>query len=817
MKTQKLAALMLALTLAVTPAVSRAENTAENTATPVPEVQTAAATQTAAPTDTPVVATDTPAPTDTPVPATDTPAPTDTPVPATDTPAPTNTPVPATDTPAPADTPVPATDTPAPADTPVPATDTPAPATDTPAPTHTPVPATATPRPSYPRAWFDASMAIVDASSAYQSGKLTVALPIAIETQEGARVYSNAAGSLSGWTPQSDSSPFYFSQDIMTLPIGAGWELDSASGAALNALFDLSAASVRDMIAYAPENNDWNMAAKTPYNAGYAVFNLDVSESAPTGRYQLRFVYDGGDELMNEQKVEFTLEFSIAANPNVTPTPTIEPTGEPTNEPTDDPTDEPTGEGSVMIGQMAVETLKVGQSGVTLAIPVSYADALTRIYSNRGDDGSVLKPGSEGFSDEILNYIERLDIEITSESAADPTFPFMLSEQGVSRAVIADGVNYGYAVFSNLTVKSSLSNGTVAVPFTARYTDAVTGETQTVELSALVNITGARTGGGGGGGGSSGYVAPTTAPQARVIVESISTDPQDVQAGDSFDLVLKLRNTSEKQYVQNMRVTIDTENDVLIPRSGSNTVYIDRIDAQGLYELRYPVRANLEIPDRPLKVEVSIEYEDSAVSAQTAAQQLVVSVGQKMRLSVSEPVMDASSLYAGDSLDVALQVVNEGRTTLYNVAVTPESTSENLTLPTAAYLGNMEGGTSKKAELSLTPTKDGEYKADLIVSWEDALGEKYTEKRSISFSAQADETIDYSGSTGGNPADYYSSDINGGNNVDSTPETDASSLLSMMPWWVYAAAAGLYFVIVIYAAMSVRARRRKALEDDEMD
>lgn len=659
-------------------------------------------------------------------------------------------------------------------------------------------------------------MAIVDASSAYQSGTLTVALPIAIETQEGARVYSNAAGSLSGWTPRSDSSPLYFSQDIMALPVGAGWELDSASGAALETLFDLSAASVRDMIAYAPEKNDWNMPARTPYNAGYAVFNLDIAEDAPIGRYQLRFVYDGGDELMNEQKIEFTLEFSIAANPNVTPTPTVEPSDEPTDDPTDAPTNEPSGEGSVMIGQMAVETLKVGQSGVTLAIPVSYADAAARVYSNRGDDGSVLKPGSEGFSGEILNYIERLDVEITAESAADPTFPFLLSEQGVSRTVIADGVNYGYAVFSNLTVRSSLSNGTVAVPFTARYTDALTGETQTVELSALVNITGARSSGGGGGGGGS-YVAPTTAPQARVIVESISTDPQTVQAGDSFDLVLKLRNTSEKQYVQNMRVTIDTENDVLIPRSGSNTVYIDKIDAQGLYELRYPVRANLEVPDRPLKVEVSIEYEDSAVSAQTAAQQLVVSVGQKMRLSVSEPVMDASSLYAGDSLDVALQVVNEGRTTLYNVSVAPESASENLTLPTAAYLGNMEGGTSKRAELSLTPTKEGDYKADLIVTWEDALGEKYTEKRSISFSAQADETIDYSGSTGGNPADYYSNDINGGNDVDSAPETDASAILSMLPWWVYAAAAGLYFVIVIYAAMSVRARRRKALEDDEMD
>ena len=197
------------------------------------------------------------------------------------------------------------------------------------------------------------------------------------------------------------------------------------------------------------------------------------------------FRSDGGDELMNEQKIEFTLEFSIAANPNVTPTPTVEPSDEPTDDPTAAPTNEPSGEGSVMIGQMAVETLKVGQSGVTLAIPVSYADAAARVYSNRGDDGSVLKPGSEGFSDEILNYIERLDVEITAESAADPTFPFLLSEQGVSRTVIADGVNYGYAVFSNLTVRSSLSNGTVAVPFTARYTDAVTGETQTVELSAL--------------------------------------------------------------------------------------------------------------------------------------------------------------------------------------------------------------------------------------------------------------------------------------------------------------------------------------------
>lgn len=655
-------------------------------------------------------------------------------------------------------------------------------------------------------------MALVDVSSARQGGQIIVALPIAIEMQNGARTYSNASGSLSGWTPASETSPFYFSQDIMALPLGAGWELDRCETAALNDLFHLSSASVQDMIAFAPENNDWNMPAATAYNAGYAVFRLDIADNAPTGRQFIVFVYDGGDELMNTEKVEFALEFSIDAAPVITDEPTTEPTDEPTDTP--EGPDEPSGEGEVMIGQMAVQTLKVGQSGVTLAIPVSYADVTVRIYSNRNDEGAVLEPGANGFSDEILNYIEWLDIEISAETAADPTFPFVLAEQGVSKTVIADGVNYGYAVFSGLSVKTSLSNGTVAVPFTARYTDAFTGETQSVDLSALVNITGARTS--SGGGGSSSYVAPTAAPQARVIVESIATNPAQVQAGDSFELILMLRNTSQKQYVQNMRVTIDSENDVLIPQSGSNTVYIDRIDAQGVCELRYPVRANLEIPDRPLKVDVSIEYEDSSVASQSAAQQLVISVGQKMRLSVSEPVLDASSLYAGDSVNVTLQVINEGRTTLYNVSVTPICDNPDLSLPTSAYLGNMEGGTAKKAELSLIPGEAGDYSADLLVSWEDALGEKYTETRSVTFSALAEETIDYGTSTGNTQLDYYSTDISGFDDSYEADE-DASYIMTLLPWWIYAAAAGLYFVIVIYIAVSMRSRRRKALEDDEMD
>ena len=869
---KRLAALLAALLMAISCVFAQADSPADEPPEPVSEAQPPAdETPTPVPeTPTPVPETPTPEPeTPTPEPETATPEPeTATPEPETATPEPeTPTPVPETATPEPETatpepetatleaetatpeaetaTPEPETATPeaetatpeaetatpeaetatpeaetatpeAETATPEPETATPEPETATPeAETATPEPETATPeaetatpRPDYPRAVFTASEAIVDAGNAVQGGQLLVALPIAFETEAGVIIRSNAPGSVSGWTPDAAEAPGYFDQTVISLPYDLEWTLKEAD-AALTALFDMAAGATRIMVAYAPQDNDWNMAPGTVFNTGYAIFRLDIPAEAPVGQHQLVFVYQPNNGLVNTEDIEFIVTFSIGAAPVVTETPG--PTEEPgaTDGPpaTEEPGPELSGEGSVMVGQMTVQTLKVGQSGVTMAIPVSYADSSLRVYSNRDDEGNVLEPGSEDFSQEIVNYIEWLEVEIPDETAADSSFPFMLSEQGVSRVVIENGENRGYAVFSGLTVKKGLSNGTAAVPFTVNYIDTLTGELQSVELTALVNITGASSGYYGGGGGGGGYSSPTTAPQARVIVESIATDPREVQAGDTFDLVFMLRNTSARQFVQNMRVTIGSEEDALVPQSGSNTLYIDRIDAEGLYELRYPVRASLEVPDRPLKVDITVEYEDAAVSAQSAMQQMVINVAQRMRLNIGEPVMDASSLYAGDSVDVTLQVVNEGRTMLYNVTVAAQSGDEGLILPSTAYLGNMEGGTSRRAELSLTPTRAGDYAASLLVTWEDAVGERFSDTRDVSFTAMAEETSDIWSTPG--YEDY--SQIG----AENEKETDLGYILELMPWWIYAAAAGLYLLIVVYIGVSVRARRRKALEDEE--
>lgn len=260
--------------------------------------------------------------------------------------------------------------------------------------------------------------------------------------------------------------------------------------------------------------------------------------------------------------------------------------------------------------------------------------------------------------------------------------------------------------------------------------------------------------------------------------------------------------------MQNIRATINVQDDALLPASGSNTVYIDRVEANSTYELRYPVTSSLSVPETALKVDVQFEYEDQAVTAQSAAQTLNVQVAQLQRIKVDDPIADATSPTEGDSYDVSLQVINEGRTTLYNVTVTPKSDNENLALPASYYLGNMESGSAKKAEISVTPLVSGQYDMELEVSYEDGQGKLYTLTKPVSFWCEAEQSYD---DTSWNvPADDSTDDY-------TDEESKTMEILGMMPWWLYAAAAALVVLLVVSIGVSAHSRHVKALEDDEMD
>ena len=120
----------------------------------------------------------------------------------------------------------------------------------------------------------------------------------------------------------------------------------------------------------------------------------------------------------------------------------------------------------------------------------------------------------------------------------------------------------------------------------------------------------------------------------------------------------------------------------------------------------------------------------------------------------------------------------------------------------------MEGGTSKKAELDLMPLAARDYSVTLQISYEDAMGVQYTESKSVSFFAQEETYYE-------DP--YYWGEMNSDEPEYDDPGLTVETVMQMLPGWVYAAAGSLLMGIIVLMGVSARSRRRKALEDDEMD
>ena len=311
--------------------------------------------------------------------------------------------------------------------------------------------------------------------------------------------------------------------------------------------------------------------------------------------------------------------------------------------------------------------------------------------------------------------------------------------------------------------------------------------------------------GGGGGGGSSAKPVET----ARLIIENVRTEPENPSAGDIFDVVLDLRNTSEKLYLTNLQMTYTSENDALEPVAGTNTVYIDSIDADSIYTQRLTVKAKPDIEQSSVKLEVAVEFEDKKLNQLSATQSVALNIKQVQRIQLDEPTLPTTDPMVGDTYEVKMGVFNLGKTILYNVTakVVPEN-AENLNPGQSYFIGNMDPGTSKTVEMELIPLAAGDHKANLEVTYETVDGQPATTAKPISFNATEEEVYDYN----------FEDDYNAG--LTEVPEVEtptAMSVLSALPWWLYAAAAGILFLIILCIGVSARKRRLRAMEDDEMD
>lgn len=431
--------------------------------------------------------------------------------------------------------------------------------------------------------------------------------------------------------------------------------------------------------------------------------------------------------------------------------------------------------GYVRFAQMPNANAKVGES-LTLDLGVEFA-------SSDGQRFSYTDP-------EFYKYVDYIEIqpEITDN------YPFVVTDE-LSRKIIRSLEDAQTNPFTyGVQVKKSLTNGAYTFNFTLRYRLKGKAEPEADKTEAgMVFVTGAKTPGSGGGGGGGGGVSLPD-PQAKLIVDSLSTDPSVPQAGDTFDVKLMLKNTNEKQYIQNIKVSYTVDNDVLLPANGSSSFYIPKINAGETYELVIPVTARPDMPDSPVKMNLTMEYEDKKVSSVSANQVVILNVKQVQKIKLDQLVLPQGEVLVGESASFTMNIINSGRTTLYNVSAAMLD-NDMFTTGGSSYIGNLEAGASKQMELDIYPNAEGAIDGTVRVTYEDANGNQQYEDVPYSIYAS--------------PVDDGSDDINNPI-IEPTPEPtyEISNILENLPWWVYGAA-GL-FVICIVMLLAVAAHRRKA-------
>lgn len=335
----------------------------------------------------------------------------------------------------------------------------------------------------------------------------------------------------------------------------------------------------------------------------------------------------------------------------------------------------------------------------------------------------------------VINLGDTLirDIVLTPVVDTDPKkWPFVIKTASDVRMIevlpAADSVEQSFELRMDIgwefTVKQDALTGTYPLTFHARYyRNDVMEET---DLTTYINIAGAP---------GSGYLNEDpednkNVSMPRIIVTGFTTDPEQVFAGDTFNLKISVQNTSQRTAVSNIQFDLraaqegankETTYEAFLPTSGSATIFVNSIPAGGSTDIEIEMTARSDLAQKPYVIEVHAAYEDEKNNPYDATTNVSIPVHQKARIDTGEVEIMPDNIEIGGSSNIMFPIYNKGKTTLYNVQA--DFVGDSIE-GGSTFVGKIEPGATGNVDAMVSgvapTTDDGTIKA--IISYEDEAG-----------------------------------------------------------------------------------------------
>lgn len=298
------------------------------------------------------------------------------------------------------------------------------------------------------------------------------------------------------------------------------------------------------------------------------------------------------------------------------------------------------------------------------------------------------------------------------------------------------------------------------------------------------------------GGNSSNSSADASAP--KLLVTGYQTKPEKIMAGEKFELTVHIKNTAKSTAVCNGKFLIGNEAGTFLPTSGSNAVFIEKIEAGKTGDLKIEMKTSPDLAQKNYSLIIKGDFDDGKGNSYTSNDSLSVPVYQQVKLGIADIQMSPESIGVGMEGSLMFTINNQGNANVSNVTV---AVDDKAVSSEGCYVGNIAGSASAYATLNVTGQADNQEtgKIKIVINYEDTDGNAGKLEQEVD--CIVGEGID-------SDMEFYDD--------EEFDDEDEDGL----PFWVYiiaGVAALLIIIIIVIVLVKKKKKKEAALFDDDDD
>lgn len=448
---------------------------------------------------------------------------------------------------------------------------------------------------------------------------------------------------------------------------------------------------------------------------------------------------------------------------------------------------------------------------------VTTSDGSTEEEENKLDYDFVVGENQStpyaGYND-VMNFSVNLrnsglkkvyDVRVYMQLDADITkFPFEINDGNYDRLMGDMEPNQTVAVPYSMAVREEVKSGFYPINYKIAYREESDGDfSEPVEKIFFVHVKGK----------DDDELSPDAneneRTKARIVVESFSTEPGEVYAGNAFALKVKMKNASSNVKASNIMFTFASEevnsSPVFTAEDGSTSVVVNELAPGATADLQLIFRPSPTAEQRAYTMTIKEQYDSPEFKNAKEEVKISIPVKQEPRLNTGTIEVMPDSINVGSETNVMFSINNTGKVLLYNVMARFEGDSIQ---STDAYVGNIKPGETGNVDAMITgtaPTMD-DGKIKIVISFEDENGNTTEVEKEMKLFVMEVMEPDFGDMEAGNMGGI---DGMGGMEEEQTFLTKYKVLLIV--------SGVILAVIIVAVVVTVRKKKKAKLEEEGID